>query len=133
MGTTVVRRHNGFRALGRALLARGGYGVFRRLGAVPRMLGGRFRGRYRELSWPRLVAIAVGVAYVVSPVDLVPESVLLALGLVDDGVVLAWVAGAILDESERFLTWEDRPSPPSVPEPATPAPPPAGPPPRRTP
>ncbi|MGA8117404.1 MAG: DUF1232 domain-containing protein [Actinocatenispora sp.] len=113
MASGAKNPRNGFVALGRALFTRGGPGVGRRLGAVPRLLRARFRGQYDGLSWGRLVALAVGAVYILSPVDLVPEAFLLAFGLADDGVALAWVAGAVLDEAERFLDWEKR-EPPAV-------------------
>jgi uncharacterized membrane protein YkvA (DUF1232 family) len=52
--------------------------------------------------------MAVAALYVVSPVDLVPEALLLAVGLVDDVVLVSWLAGAVLSETERFLRWEAR-------------------------
>lgn len=100
-------KRNGFVALGRALFARGGPGLGRRLGALPRMFGARFRGRYQGMSWGRFAALIVAAVYVVSPIDLVPEAFLLVFGLADDGVALAWLAGALLDEAERFLSWEE--------------------------
>jgi uncharacterized membrane protein YkvA (DUF1232 family) len=106
MAAGMIRRRNGFAALGRALFARGGPGLGRRLGAIPRMLAARFRGRYQGLSWGRLVALAIAAIYVLSPIDLIPEAFLLVFGLADDGVALAWLAGGLLDEAERFLDWE---------------------------
>ena len=41
-----------------------------------------------------------------SPVDLVPELFVPLLGLVDDAFVLAWLAGTVLLETERYLAWE---------------------------
>jgi uncharacterized membrane protein YkvA (DUF1232 family) len=46
------------------------------------------------------------LAYLVSPVDLLPEVVLPLLGFADDGVVALWLGGAFLAETERFLAWE---------------------------
>jgi hypothetical protein len=43
---------------------------------------------------------------VLSPVDLVPEGFLLALGLADDVVVVGWLAGSVLDATDRFVAWE---------------------------
>jgi uncharacterized membrane protein YkvA (DUF1232 family) len=54
----------------------------------------------------RLALMAGAVVYLVSPLDLVPELVLLAVGLIDDAVVVTWLAGAVLSETERFLDWE---------------------------
>jgi uncharacterized membrane protein YkvA (DUF1232 family) len=43
---------------------------------------------------------------VVSPIDVIPEAMFLVLGLVDDAVMVTWLAGSILSETERFLEWE---------------------------
>lgn len=101
-----VRRTAAFAALTRALAAgtRGGPSVKQRLGALPRMIAATLRGRYDGAG--RLALMAAALVYVVSPVDLVPESVLLLLGLADDAVVVTWLAGAVLGETERFLDWE---------------------------
>lgn len=105
-GSGAQRRYNGFRALGRALLARGGASLPRRIGALPRLFRARARGQYDGLTWGRLAAMLVALVYVVSPIDLVPEAFLLMFGLADDGVAVLWLAGALLDEGERFLSWE---------------------------
>lgn len=125
------RSRNGFIALGRALFSRGGPGIFRRLGALPRLIGARYRGEYRGVAWGRLIAMAVAVVYLVSPIDFIPEAVFSFLGLTDDGVVLLWVVGAVFDEAERYLAWEGAGKPrwPSMPkgQRATYAPPVTGP------
>jgi uncharacterized membrane protein YkvA (DUF1232 family) len=46
------------------------------------------------------------VAYVVSPVDLMPEAVLGVFGLGDDAVVVTWVAITVVNLTEDFLAWE---------------------------
>ncbi len=81
-------------------------GIAERLQAVPRMIFARARGRYTDLSWGRLGVMAAAIGYVVSPIDLVPEAFLLLPGLLDDTVVVAWFAGSLLDETERFIAWE---------------------------
>lgn len=110
MATTFSpRRIAAFTALWRSLTqARrpGAPGLGERLGALPRMIGYSFSGRYAGLGKGRLAMLAVAVAYLVSPVDLVPEAVLLLLGLTDDALVAMWLGGAILVETDRFLGWE---------------------------
>jgi uncharacterized membrane protein YkvA (DUF1232 family) len=103
-----LQRTAAFRALWRALTAgsRGGPSLGRRLGALPRMIRASMRGDYD--GGARLAAMALAAVYVVSPVDLVPEALLFAVGLVDDFVVVTWLAGAVLSETERFLRWEAR-------------------------
>lgn len=75
-------------------------------GAVPRMLGARLRGSYQDVSWGRLALVAAGTAYILSPIDLLPEALLSVVGLADDAVVAVWVTGALLDETMRFVEWE---------------------------
>ncbi len=103
---TRLRRTAAFTALWRALTAghRGGPSVGRRLAALPRMIKASLTGRYD--GGGRLAMMAAGLLYVVSPIDFVPEAFLLLLGLADDAVVVTWLAGAVLSETERFLEWE---------------------------
>lgn len=84
----------------------------RRLSAVPRMLSMSLNGAYPGLSRGRMVLAALGLLYIISPVDLMPEALLWVFGLGDDALVAAWVAGAVLGEAELFLAWErsDRPT-----------------------
>ena len=101
--STELRRRTAWRALLRVFKPETP-GVWRRVSAVPRMIGATLRGRYDGGS--RLAMMAVSGLYIVSPIDLVPEGFLLLLGLVDDAAVAAWFAGALMDETERFLAWE---------------------------
>jgi uncharacterized membrane protein YkvA (DUF1232 family) len=98
-----LRRRMAWTALLRAFKP-GTPGVGRRLGALPRMIAATMRGEYDGKS--RLALMAVSAAYMISPIDAVPEAFLLFLGLIDDAAVAVWLAGAVLDETERFLAWE---------------------------
>lgn len=84
----------------------GSPGVSERLAALPRMVAAVRSGRYRGVGMGRLGLIAAGVAYVVSPVDVVPEGLLLVAGLADDAMVLSWVAAALVEETGAYLEWE---------------------------
>ncbi len=101
---STMRRAAAFTALWKALTSRGGASVGARLGAMPRMFWHTLTGRYDGAG--RLFLIVAGVAYVLSPIDLLPEMFLLLPGLLDDAFVITWVAGALLDETDRFLRWE---------------------------
>jgi uncharacterized membrane protein YkvA (DUF1232 family) len=105
MGTT-LKRTAAFTALWRALTdrSRGGPPLGKRLGALPRMVWATMRGEYD--GGLRLALMAAATAYVVSPIDAVPEALVLVVGLVDDAVVVAWLAGTVLAETDRFLRWE---------------------------
>lgn len=102
---TQLRRRTAWRALLRSFKP-GTPGLARRVGAIPRMVRATMQGRYDGRS--RLTMMLVSAAYIVSPIDFVPEGILLVIGLVDDAAVAAWFAGALLDETERFLEWEKR-------------------------
>ena len=84
----------------------GAPGLRVRLAAVPRMIGLSLVGRYPQLSRRRLALIVAGVAYLLSPIDLIPELLLPLVGWADDAVVLAWLVGTLLAETEAFLAWE---------------------------
>lgn len=85
---------------------RAGMPLGEQLSALPRLVTATLVGRYSGLSRGRLAVMALAALYIVSPVDLVPESLFLAFGLADDAVVLAWLAGTVLAETEAFLGWE---------------------------
>jgi len=109
MATFRPRRVAAFTALWRAVVRGqrpGAPGLGDRLAAVPRMVREAVSGRYAALGRGRLALLALGLAYLISPVDLVPEAVIPLLGLVDDGVVALWLAGAFLAETDNYLRWE---------------------------
>jgi uncharacterized membrane protein YkvA (DUF1232 family) len=90
----------------RAARRPGSPGIGAHVAAVPRMLAAGLTGRYPGMSKSRIALALVGVLYVVSPVDFMPEILLGVLGLGDDALVAAWVAGAVLAETDAFLRWE---------------------------
>jgi uncharacterized membrane protein YkvA (DUF1232 family) len=101
-------RTTAFVALWRQLRAahHDGDGLGTRLRALPRMIGASLRPRQRYDGLWRLALIAAAVAYVIWPVELIPELFLGPVGLIDDAVVITWLAGAVLSETGRFLQWE---------------------------
>jgi uncharacterized membrane protein YkvA (DUF1232 family) len=92
--------------------------------AVPRLVRATLDGSYSGTTARKLGLVAAAVAYVVSPVDLLPELVLPVLGAADDAVVIGWAIKAFIDETDRYLMWELgqglRPRPGTVPPPAVP-------------
>lgn len=79
-------------------------GLGRRLAALPRMIMASIRGEYD--GGRRLLLMAGAAIYILSPIDLIPELAVLAVGLIDDVFVATWLAGALMSETERFLEWE---------------------------
>jgi uncharacterized membrane protein YkvA (DUF1232 family) len=101
-----LKRTAAFTALARALTsgARGGPSLSKRLLALPRMVKATAKGEYD--GGMRVLLMAAATAYVVSPVDAIPEALFLVFGLIDDAAMIAWLAGAVLSETGRFLEWE---------------------------
>lgn len=106
-----LKRTAAFTALAKSLMsgARGGPSMSKRVAALPRMLKATAKGQYD--GGVRVAMMAAATAYVVSPIDLIPEAFLLVVGLADDAVMITWLAGAVLAETERFLEWEKRQDP----------------------
>lgn len=96
--TTLVRAVRG-------TLRPGEPGVGERVRALPRMVGATLRGSYHGTTPRRLGLMVLAVVYVVSPIDVLPD-VLPLIGVADDAMVVAWLAGAVLSETGDFLAWE---------------------------
>ena len=101
-----LKRTAAFTALAKALMsgARGGPSLSTRIAALPRMMKATMRGEYD--GGLRVAMMAAATAYVLSPIDVIPEFFLLVVGLADDAVMVAWLAGSVLAETQRFLEWE---------------------------
>ncbi len=92
----------------------GAPGLLERLAALPRMVRAAVSGRYRGLSTGRLLAVVGALVYVVSPIDVVPEGILAVFGLADDALVIAWLASALLQDTDGYLAWERDNAPAAV-------------------
>ena len=104
-----VRRTAAFVALWRFVRGQsrpGAPSLATRVNAFPRLISAVMSGRWDGLGKSRLALMGLAVFYLLSPVDLIPEGLLLAIGLVDDVVVVSWLAGSALDATERFVAWE---------------------------
>ena len=109
MATFRPRRLAAFTVLWRAVVRGqrpGAPGLGERLSATPRMVREAVAGRYAALGRTRLALLGLALAYLISPVDLIPEAVVPLVGLADDGVVALWLAGAFLAETDNYLSWE---------------------------
>ncbi|MFX0594204.1 YkvA family protein [Melissospora conviva] len=103
-----LKRTAAFTALGRALMsgARGGPSLGKRISAIPRMIRATGKGEYD--GGMRMAMMAAAAAYIASPIDFVPELFLTVFGLADDALMVTWLAGSVLAETQRFLEWEQR-------------------------
>lgn len=83
-----------------------GPSVGARLSALPRMVRAVTAKEYAGSSPVRVAAMVAAAAYIASPVDLIPEKLAPIVGLADDAVVLAWLANALVQDTDDFLAWE---------------------------
>ena len=77
-----------------------------RLQAVPRLVRCTVERTYAGTTLKRLGLVAGAVAYVASPIDLLPEAILPVVGAADDAVVISWAIKAFFEETDRFIAWE---------------------------
>ena len=90
----------------RASLRPGGPSVAERVHAVPRLVRATLDGTYAGTTMGRLGLVAAAVAYVASPIDLLPEAFLPVVGAADDAFVIGWAVKAFVEETDRFVAWE---------------------------
>ena len=74
--------------------------------ALARLVDAYRRGEYREISPRKLGLLAAGLAYVISPLDVVPDFV--PLGFLDDAIVLGLLLRSVKSEVDTFRRWEQR-------------------------
>ncbi|MFF4196097.1 YkvA family protein [Nonomuraea sp. NPDC001831] len=80
-------------------------GMMTRVRAIPRMIGAVTRGRYDGMGKGKLALMALGVVYILSPVDVIPDFLVL-VGVADDFGVFLWLIASLLGESGRYVEHE---------------------------
>ncbi|MGV9302609.1 YkvA family protein [Nonomuraea sp. NPDC004354] len=80
-------------------------GVLTRVRAIPRLIGGVMRGDYEGMGKGKLAMMALGLVYIISPIDVIPDFLVL-LGVADDFGVFLWLMASMLGESGRYVEWE---------------------------
>lgn len=63
-----------------------------------------WKGRYRKMPWHSVAAVAAALAYVLSPIDLVPD-VIPVLGMIDDAAVIAACLALFERDLEAHAAW----------------------------
>lgn len=85
-----------------------GFGA--RLRAVPRMFRAVLTGRYKGLSVSRFGLMLMSMAYIVSPIDAIPDMIPI-LGVADDLGVGLWLMSAIFSAAGDYVRWERKSEP----------------------
>ena len=74
------------------------------LQTLMRLLRASGEGRYRYVSRKNLLLAAAGIAYLVSPIDVIPD--FLPGGFADDAAVITFVVRKLRTELVAFEAWE---------------------------
>ena len=80
--------------------------VWEDLKAALRLLIAWVQRSYRQVSGASIVLLMAALVYLVTPVDIIPDT-LGALGFVDDVAVIETAVQAVRTELDRFRDWED--------------------------
>jgi uncharacterized membrane protein YkvA (DUF1232 family) len=80
-------------------------GLWTRVRAVPRMLKAVLRGQYKGMSFGTLGLLALGLVYIVSPIDAIPDMIPI-VGIADDTGLALWLATVLVRSAGDFVTWE---------------------------
>jgi uncharacterized membrane protein YkvA (DUF1232 family) len=83
----------------------GSHPIGERVGAVIPMLWTTAVGTYAGMTRARLSILLLACAYVVSPFDAIPEGLFGFFGLPDDSFLSLWLAGALVADTNTYLTW----------------------------
>jgi uncharacterized membrane protein YkvA (DUF1232 family) len=81
-------------------------GLWRYRAELFSMFGEMIRGTYRA-SFLTLMALALGAIYVLSPIDLIPDFLILA-GWVDDGAIIYFLLRRLMHELNRYMAGRSR-------------------------
>ena len=65
------------------------------------------RGTYRDVSIKSIVIFVVTIAYIISPIDLLPDYII-GLGQIDDAVILGLSLYFLEKDLVKYKEWKDR-------------------------
>lgn len=80
-------------------------GFMQKIPVIWRMIKMWRKGIYKTNSLQMILPL-LGLLYVISPIDLIPEIAIPVIGSIDDLAVLAFVIPKLMLEVDKFLLWE---------------------------
>ena len=64
-------------------------------------------GAYTEVPWKFIAAIGFAVAYLISPIDVIPDFII-GFGLLDDAGIFGLVIAGFASEIEAYKKWKNK-------------------------
>ena len=80
-------------------------GFIKKIPDIFRMINFWRKGEYKVNSLDLILPV-LGMLYVISPIDLIPEIGIPVLGVVDDLAILSLALPKLMKEVDKFLLWE---------------------------
>lgn len=80
-------------------------GFVSKIPAIWRMIKAWKNGQYKTNAMDLILPV-LGLLYVISPIDLLPEIAIPVVGTLDDLAVLALIMPRLLKEVDKYLLWE---------------------------
>ncbi len=66
-----------------------------------------WKGTYRDISVKSIVIFVVALAYIISPIDLIPDYII-GFGQIDDAVILGLSLYFLEKDLRKYKEWKDR-------------------------
>ena len=66
-----------------------------------------WKGTYRDVSIKSIIIFLVALAYIISPIDLIPDYII-GLGQIDDAVILGLSLYFLEKDLRKYKEWKDR-------------------------
>lgn len=85
------------------LLAR----LFQNLRLLVRLIKDYWKGNYRDVSIKSIIIFVVALAYIISPIDLIPDYII-GLGQIDDAAILGVSLYFLEKELGIYKEWKNR-------------------------
>ena len=63
-------------------------------------------GEYRDIPFASIIAIAAGLSYFLTPIDLMPD-IIPGIGYIDDIAVISFIYSQLLSDLEKYEEWKN--------------------------